>query len=758
MRTLQYADNWLEYSKVGGRFMKYVFRYTVLVLLLVAVTACSSDSGPTASFTVTPDSGDTSTAFAFDASASRSGEDVTIDSYMWDFGDDNTATGVTTSHTYGEPGEYDVTLTVTDSDNMTDSVTQTITVSGTASAFQLQVLHFADVDGGGDIIGNAPRFSAILDSFRSERPENTLVLSSGDNWIPGPQYAIAEEIFGGAGRAHVAWLNALGVQASALGNHEFDFGTNAIVDLLSADGDWLGTTFPYLATNLDFSTDVGDDENPGLASIIGTNGLPASELAGQVAGYTIIDVAGETVGVVGAITPIVSSISSTGNVTVLPADAGAGFVAQAQAVAPLIQASVDALTANGVNKIILLSHMQIIDIEKTLATLLTDVDVIIAGGSNTLLADANDRLRNGDSAADDYPLSYQNPDGNTTLVVNTDGDYKYLGRLVVDFDSEGVIIPDLLDSTVNGAYATDEAGLSENNLTQADAIAAVQETSDTLQADLSAVAGNVFGATSVYLNGLRGSVRTEETNLGNLTADANLAYAQSVDASTTISIKNGGGIRDAIGACIVPPGGVDGSLVCSPPTGTPGISEPGQISQLDVQNALRFNNGLTLLTVTGAQLLDIMEHGLASAETTSGRFPQIAGLTVTFDINQAPNQRITDLTILDSNGAEEGGESVTLISGGVIDGNAAQQTFRIVTLGFLAGGGDGYPFPDDEAANVVDLVQEGVRDGAITFADTGTEQDVLAEYLNANFPADGSNPYSEADTPVSEDTRIIKIQ
>ena len=64
---------------------------------------------------------------------------------------------------------------------------------------------------------------------------------------------------------------------------------------------------------------------------------------------------------------------------------------------------------------------------------------------------------------------------------------------------------------------------------------------------------NVFGVSDVYLNGLRSSVRTEETNLGNLTADANLAIAKQTDPSVVISIKNGGGIRDDIGQLIVPP-------------------------------------------------------------------------------------------------------------------------------------------------------------------------------------------------------------
>ena len=59
--------------------------------------------------------------------------------------------------------------------------------------------------------------------------------------------------------------------------------------------------------------------------------------------------------------------------------------------------------------------------------------------------------------------------------------------------------------------------------------------------------GNLFGKTNVYLDGRRGEVRTEETNLGDLTADANLWYAQQTDNTVMVSIKNGGGIRDLIG-------------------------------------------------------------------------------------------------------------------------------------------------------------------------------------------------------------------
>ena len=73
-----------------------------------------------------------------------------------------------------------------------------------------------------------------------------------------------------------------------------------------------------------------------------------------------------------------------------------------------------------------------------------------------------------------------------------------------------------------------------------------------------------FGRTDVYIDGRRGEVRSQETNLGNLSADANLFYAKQSDANAIISIKNGGGIRDSIGSF-----GAAGRSFRPPPIPTP---------------------------------------------------------------------------------------------------------------------------------------------------------------------------------------------
>ncbi|MBE7382415.1 MAG: 5'-nucleotidase C-terminal domain-containing protein [Leptolyngbya sp. SIO1E4] len=635
--------------------------------------------------------------------------------------------------------------------------------------FTLELLHTADQEAGIPALDDAPRFSAVLNALKAQDlgddgiEDNTLVLSSGDAILPGLFFEASEDVFGGAGRADILIQNELGFQAIALGNHEFDLGTEFLAGLIagSEEDGFEGTAFPYLSSNLDFSTD------PNLAGLVVEDAQAPQ--ANSLAASTVIDVNGERIGVVGATTPTITTVASPGDVTVLPGDFdGVPTDAQLDALAAEIQEDVDALlSANpDIDKVIVLSHMQQIAIEQALAERLSNVDIIMAGGSNTRLFDDNDRPRDGDTVQGEYPTFINDADGNPVAVISTDGNYKYVGRLVIDFDENGVIIPDSYDSEVSGAYATDEQGVADlgaENLVDPE----IQAIVDDLEAVINEKESNVFGISDVYLDGRRGSVRTQETNLGNLTADANLEVAREItgDDSIVVSIKNGGGIRDDIGQVIVPPGGtVDPAFL--PNEEIPGVKPEGGISETDIINTLRFNNDLTVLDITAEGLLAVLEHGIAASSpddsNTQGRFPQVSGIEFSFDLTDEPGDRIQSAAIK----AEDGTVLDVLVEDGELVGDP-NRSIRIVTLGFLANerfddagnptgvGGDGYPFPAfGSNYQPLEAPEDAPRTGNATFAPDGTEQDALAEYLFDNFL---DTPFTDADTGRDEDTRIQNL-
>lgn len=324
--------------------------------------------------------------------------------------------------------------------------------------YKLQLLHFSDVDGEpGVALDNVERFSALVNAFRA-KDLPTLLVSSGDNVKPGPLYYAGNhpglaDVLGmpANGRAGIALMNALGVDASVIGNHDLDGGPAEFAAMLvpetNASGTYQGAEFPYLSANLDMS------DEPTLADLATGGGQLAEQIPGRIAPSTVIEVGGERIGLVGGTTPELPNITKTGRIRVSP-EMTSDRTELYNQLAAVLQPAVNRLVDQGINKIVLLAHMQQIAVEQGLAQRLNGVDVIVAGGSSTVLADREDVLRDGHSAQDEYPLLYQSPAGEPVLVVNVDGDYLYLGRLVLTFSRDGIIQPDKLDPFENGVYAS----------------------------------------------------------------------------------------------------------------------------------------------------------------------------------------------------------------------------------------------------------------------------------------------------------------
>ncbi|MEM9742787.1 MAG: 5'-nucleotidase C-terminal domain-containing protein [Pseudomonadota bacterium] len=314
-----------------------------------------------------------------------------------------------------------------------------------------------------------------------------------------------------------------------------------------------------------------------------------------------------------------------------------------------------ALEAQGVTRIILTSHLQGLDTEQELVAQLSGVDVIIAGGGDELLTNTPDALTENPFQPNidgPFPVisSDLDLDGNNIAIVTTVGEYRYIGELAVDFDANGEVTgvngnPILIDP----ATAVRATGLQNGIDLQSEIL-------DPLAADVAVLEAQVAGATDVPLDGLRASVRSMETNLGILIADAFVWQAEQIGGLTgdpVLAATNGGGIRN------------DGVIL------------PGELTAADIFGVLPFANSVVVLNgVTVADLVGALENSVSDFPGTGGQFLQVSGFR--FKFSESDNS-ILSITL------DDGTLVYTATEGDVYGG-----TFDLVTNSFLAGGGDGY--------------------------------------------------------------------
>lgn len=166
---------------------------------------------------------------------------------------------------------------------------------------------------------------------------------------------------------------------------------------------------------------------------------------------------------------------------------------------------------------------------------------------------------------------------------------------------------------------------------------------------LEAALDDPVGESTTDLDVRRSAVRSEETNIGNLIADAAREWA-----GADVALQNGGGIR------------------------ADRIIEAGPLTRRDIVDTLPFENYVVKFELSGAELLEAIEHGVSTVEEGHGRFPQVSGMRYTFDANAEPGSRVTEL----------------LVAGEPVDPDAS---YSLATVDFIARGGDGYEmFADKE--------------------------------------------------------------
>ncbi|MDQ0270039.1 5'-nucleotidase C-terminal domain-containing protein [Cytobacillus purgationiresistens] len=425
--------------------------------------------------------------------------------------------------------------------------------------FSLSVLHTNDTHAH---LENVPRLFTAVNQMRNEK-ENSLLLDAGD-------------VFSGTlffnqylGQADLEFMNRLGYDAMTFGNHEFDKDSEVLAAFIEK------AAFPFVSANVNVSNEpilnnLKDDQ-------IGKPGE-----AGTIYPAIIKEIDGEKVGIFGLTTEDTSFLANPSENIVFE-----------DAVQTSIQ-TVEALEAEGVNKIIALSHLGF-NPDQRLAEEVRGIDVIVGGHSHTKL---------------ESPVVI-NEDEEPVLIVQANEYNNYLGTLDVTFDEEGVLtdwngeLIALLAKNENGEFVYGEDQWAKQRLTE-------------LSEPLEELKRQKVGYSDVPLNGERTDVRTKETNLGNMIADGMLEKANE-SVSTQIAMQNGGGIRASIAQ--------------------------GDITLGDVLTVMPFGNMLVTLDLTGEEILAALEHSVAQVENGAGQFMQVAGLRFKYDMAEPAGSRVHSVEV-----------------------------------------------------------------------------------------------------------------
>ena len=521
------------------------------------------------------------------------------------------------------------------------------------AAFRLTLLHNSDgesqlIDAGNGATdrGGIHRFKALFDTARAEataKGRSVLAVTAGDNFLAGKEWQASLDRDTSLAIYDGLALDRIGYDALVLGNHDFDFGPDVLARFIRSFPD---SKAPFVSGNLDFANEPA---------------MKAQVDAGRMRKSLVIEKDGQKIGIVAATTPTITFISSPRR-TIVDTSVVTG-----------LQARIDSMVAAGINKIVLISHLQDVANDTLMAKLLHKVDVMVAGGGDDLLANGIANLQPGDTlprAA--YPIRVKDADGRTVYVVTTPGDYLYLGQLEVDFDAAGEVTGIGQASgprrTVGGTYAD---AVGQDAWVKTNVV-------DPVNTFVSGLATTVVGKTTVGLNGVRADVRTKATNLGALAADALLWQSWQLRGtygfdSAVMSLQNGGGIRNN------------------------SVLATGDLSLSTLFDVAPFGNMFAMyprLPVT--VLKDALENAYRGLPSAAGQFGQIGGATVWVDIARDP-MTVNAAGTLVTHGSRVRqlilARGDTLIRNGMVVDSTRKIPF--VTIDFLARGGDGYPLAKD---------------------------------------------------------------
>ncbi|CAM4254945.1 bifunctional metallophosphatase/5'-nucleotidase [Kerstersia similis] len=524
--------------------------------------------------------------------------------------------------------------------------------------------------------------------------DNVLKLHAGDA-LTGTLYFNRA---GSLGAADAALMNTVCFDAMAIGNHEFDkgdAGLETFIDELHSGS----CKTPVLSANVQFGNS---------SPLKGSN---------KVSPSTVIQRDGQSIGLVGLTIASKTKQSSSPN-------ADTEFEDEVVAA----QREIDRLQSQGVNKIVMLSHIgYTYDLE--VASKLKGVDVIVGGDSHTLLGpkDKLSRYLDADiSQGYDYPTRVKDKDGNTVCVVHAWEYSQVVGELTVNFDANGkvencegtprVLIGDsfqVKDGSSQRAATTAEASAFQADIKESGILYVAAEDQkavstlapfkaevDKFKAKQVAIVpqelcsrrvpggpGSIDYSRSASCANGQTAVSARGGDIQQLVAQAYYDIANSNYGGADIALQNGGGVR---------------------------VPLKGNVTAANVIEVLPFANMLWKMTVSGQEVKDTLEDAMDMVfndKPSSGPYPYAGGLRWHVDAKQPKGQRVSKLEVF--NRSTQQWQALDL----------QRQDYTLFLLSFVAQGGDGYAtlgnLPDSRRLDVGVLDADAFQE----WIDTRTEKD-----------------------------------
>lgn len=466
--------------------------------------------------------------------------------------------------------------------------------------------------------GGFARVVSQIDAIRTANA-NVLALHAGDAITGTLFYTIFN------GEADAALMNEVCFDAFALGNHEFDNGDAGLKHFLES-----------LALTQDCRTEV---LAANVEPEVGVSPLTPKTRWDGFKPYTIFNVGGEKVGLIGLDIAIKTKNSSQPDASTMFADelkTAEYYIAELQ--------------NQGIQKIGLLTHIQYKN-DLRLAEALPAVDFIIGGDSHTLLGDY---AAYGLPTVGPYPMQVTNADGAPVCIAHAWQYSQVVGELKINFSGDQVAScggqPHLLVSTDAPAAVAELTGF-----TAVTEDAAAQKLLVTYQESLDELTQTTIANVAERLCMKRmGPMTIEDCGIGRqsdvhaVVAEAFLVSAPQAD----FALQNGGGVRTDLNA--------------------------GALTIAEAYRLLPFANTLVEVQITGAEVKKVLEQALEYALSDSGSdgaYPHGAGIRFDVDINAANGERFSNLQVE----TDAGWQAMQ-----------PDETYTMITNSFLAGGADGW--------------------------------------------------------------------